>query len=261
MYELSKKNIMEKRGFAVFMLLFGIMGLLLMTHHIVSYEAILRPHMDYLMANKVITNDISGITFLRMFTNESNIFVDVYLILFAIGVFGNKALYKFTHNEWLRGAITLNIAVTGIIYFTVLLPFSNSFPMEKGIWFSNVINIWNHLITPVFFTALWFFPVVNKRIPKVKYALLDLIYPICYFIMCIILGANDGFYPYPFLNGKQMWDMLFKAKPYDPTMGVLLLVAAVVILSGVFFGVACGLGGIHNKRLAKAEAPKEKVHK
>lgn len=247
------------------MLLFGVLGLLLMTHHIVSYEAILRPHMDYLLENKIITNGISGVTFLRMFTNESNIFVDIYLILFALGVFGVKPLYKFTHNEWLRGAITLYIGVTGIIYFTVLLPFSQSFPMEKGIWFSNVINIWNHLITPVFFVVLWFFPVVLKRIPTIKYALLDLIFPICYFIMCIILGAKDGFYPYPFLNGQQMWDMLFKAKPYDPAMGVLLLVAAVVILSGVFFGVSCALGAIHNKRVekltGKAEPAKETVSK
>lgn len=256
-----KKSILERKGFAAFMMIFGIMGLLLMAHHIVSYEAILRPHMDYLLENKIITNGISGITFLRMFTNESNIFVDIYLILFAIGIFGSKPLYKFTHNEWLRGAITLYICVTGIIYFTVLLPFSQSFPMEKGIWFSNVVNIWNHLITPVFFTALWFVPVVSKRIPKVKYALLDLIYPICYFIMCIILGAKDGFYPYPFLNGQQMWDMLFKNKPYDSTGGTLLLVAAVVILSGVFFGVSCALGGIHNKRVAKTDKAKETVTK
>lgn len=257
---MKNKTILEKKGFAVVMLAFGVLGLLLMTHHIASYEAILRPRMDFLIENKIITNDISGITFLRMFTNESNILVDIYLIIFALGIFGVEPLYKFTHNEWLRGAITLNIAVTGIIYFTVLLPFSQSFPMEKGIWFSNVINIWNHLITPVFFTALWFFPIVNKVIPKVKYALYDLIYPICYFIMCIILGAKDGFYPYPFLNGQQMWDMLFKGKPYNSTIGVLLLVAAVVILSGVFFGVACGLGGIHNKRVRKAEK-KETVTK
>ncbi len=248
---MKKKSILETKGFSVFLIIFGILGLLLMTHHIASYEYILRPRMDFLIKNKIITNDINGITFLRMFTNESNIFVDVYLILFAIGIFGSKALYKFTHNEWLRGAITLNICVTGIIYFTVLLPFSQSFPMEKGIWFSNVINIWNHLITPVLFTALWFIPVVEKRIPAVKYALLDLIYPICYFIMCIILGAKDGFYPYPFLNGKQMWDMLFKNMPYNSTYGTLLLVAAVVILSVVFFGVACALGKIHNKRVEK----------
>ena len=70
---MEKKSLIEKKGFACFALLFGIWGLLIMAHHIVSYEAILRPFMDYLIENKVITNDIDGVTFLRMFTNESNI--------------------------------------------------------------------------------------------------------------------------------------------------------------------------------------------
>lgn len=248
---MSNKNCIEKKSISILFFMFGVIGLLLMSHHIFSYEAILRPRMDFLIENKIITNDISGLTFLRMFTNESNILVDIYLILFALGIFGIKPFYKLTHNELLRGAITLNIAVTGIIYFTVLLPFSNSFPMEKGIWFSNVINIWNHLITPVFFTSFWFFPVETVKIPKVRYAFLSLIYPILYFIMCIILGAKDGFYPYPFLNGKQMWAMLFKDKAYEPFTGCLLLIAAVVVLSLIFFGVSCLLSAIHNKRYKK----------
>ncbi len=251
---LNQKSIIERKIFACFVLLFGLSGLLLMAHHICSYENVLRPFMDYLIENKVITNDVSGIAFLRMFTNESNILVDVYLILFAFGVFGNEKLYKFTHNELLRGAITLNIAVTGIIYFIVLLPSSSSFPLEidgestGGMWFSNVINIWNHLVTPVFFTVFWFFPVVWKNVKVVKNALIFLIYPICYFVMCIIWGSIDGFYPYPFLNGRQMWEFIptLKGTPYNPVIGVLLLVAVVVILSAVFFGVGCGLNAIHN---------------
>ena len=254
-----KTSKIESKTASVFLLAFGVIGLLLMAHHIFSYEAILRPHMDYLLENKIITNGVSGAAFLRMFTNESNIFVDLYLILFALGNLGIKPLHKFTHSELLRGAITLYICVTGIIYFTVLLPFSQPFPMEKGIWFSNVINIWNHLIVPVVFTALWFTPVENKILPKVRNSLINLIFPILYFIMCIILGAIDGFYPYPFLNGPQMWDMLFKTRPYNPLGGTLLLVAVVIVLSGVFFGVSCGLITIHNKRVnskkAKEKAP------
>ncbi len=262
---MSKTKFYETKWFGVLALLFGVMGLLIMTHHIASYEAILRPFMDYMVENKILTNNISGIAFLRMFTNESNIFVDVYLILYAFGLFGNKLFYNFTHNEWLRGAITLNIAVTGIIYFCVLLPFGGgTFPKEAldndgvwrstgAMWFSTVVNTWNHLITPVLFTAFWFLPIVNKKMPKVKYSLLYLIYPICYFIMCIILGAKDGFYPYPFLNGEQMFAMLFKDQPYNATTGILLLVAAVVLLSGVFFGVGCALNGIHNARIKKMD--------
>ncbi|MBR6701858.1 MAG: Pr6Pr family membrane protein [Clostridia bacterium] len=262
----NQKLKIDNKGFAVFALLFGIIGLLIMAHHIVSYENILRPFMDYLIDNRIITNDKSGVAFLRMFTNESNILVDIWLVLFALGIFGNKKLYALTHKEWLRGAITLNIAVTGIIYFTVLLPSSQPFPTEVngvstgGMWFSNVVNYWDHLITPVFFTACWFFPVEERKIPKVKYGLIYLIYPICYFIVCIILGAHDGFYPYPFLSGRQMCSMLpgLRDQPYNPVTGTLLLVAVVIVLSGVFFGIGCALNAIHNKRVKVPAQPEEK---
>ncbi len=264
-----RKSLIERKGFALFALCFGITGLLLMAHHIVSYENILRPFMDYLIENRIITNDKSGIAFLRMFTNESNILVDIWLILYALGIFGNEKCFKLTHKEWLRGAITLNIAVTGIIYFTVLLPSSAPFPSEVngvgtgGMWFSNIVNYWNHLITPVFFTACWFFPVEERKIPKVKYALIYLVYPVCYFIVSIILGAWDGFYPYPFLSGRQMSSMLpgLKDQPYNPVTGVLLLVAVVIILSGVFFGIGCALNAIHNKRAKASQEPEPETEK
>ena len=255
------KKFYEEKWFAVLIFLFGIMGLLVMCHHVYSYENIMRPFIDYLVENQIITNDISGAAFLRMFTNESNILVDMYLIYYALGIFGFKHLRSFTHNEWVRGAITLNIAVTGIIYFTVLLPFGGgTFPLEAinasgelqstgPMWFSSCVNTWNHLITPVLFTAFWFFPICQKKIPVVKYSLFYLIYPICYFIMCVIYGAYDGFYPYPFLSGKQLFAMLFKGQEYNPAIGTALLAAAVVLLCGVFFGVGCGLNAIHNARV------------
>lgn len=49
---MNKKSIIETTGFAFFSLLFGVSGLLLMAHHICSYENILRPFMDYLIENK-----------------------------------------------------------------------------------------------------------------------------------------------------------------------------------------------------------------
>lgn len=249
-----KKNFMHSKIFAVVSIVFGLFGLLLITHHIVSYNNVLMPYMDDLIVNKVITNNVNGATFLCYFTNQSNIFVDVYLILFGIGVLGNKKLYDFTHNEKLRGAVTLYICITGIIYFTVLLPFSKGgFPMEKSIWFSNVVNYWNHLVTPVAFTALWFKPVAEKRekLPVVKSALLSLVYPLCYFVFSVVRGGIVDFYPYPFLSGKQMWEMLFKGQEYNALLGALLLAAAFVLLCGIFFGVGCALFAIHNKIVKK----------
>lgn len=248
----------DKKSVATVCLIFGIVGLLIMAHHICSYENTLRPYMDYLIENKILTNDRDGLAFLRMFTNESNIFVDIYLILFALGVFGNKKLYGFTHNEYIRGAITLYICVTGIIYFTVLLPFGGgTFPVQingvstGALWFSNVVNIWNHLITPLFFTVFWLLPIENRKLHKIRFSFINLIFPVCYFIMCIILGADDGFYPYPFLSGRQMWSLLFKQKVYNSFIGALILVAVVFVLSGIFFGVSCVLADVRKKTTAK----------
>ena len=181
-----KKSFYETKWFATLTFLFGLFGLLLVCHHVASYEAILRPYMDFLIENKVITNDRNGINFLYFFTYQSNVFVDLFLVLYAIGIFGNKKIYNLTHNEKLRGAVTLYIFITGIIYCGVLLPFATaSFPMEKGIWFSNVNNVWSHLIVPLVFTAFWFFPVNEKKIPVIKTALTFLIYPISYLIFSL----------------------------------------------------------------------------
>ena len=110
----NQKLKIDNKGFAVFALLFGIIGLLIMAHHIVSYENILRPFMDYLIENRIITNDKSGVAFLRMFTNESNNLVDIWLALFALGTFCNKQFYALSHKQWLSGGTTLSSSVTSI---------------------------------------------------------------------------------------------------------------------------------------------------
>lgn len=250
-FGMKKKLITESKGFAVFALIFGIIGLLLMAHHIVSYDAVLRPRMDYLMANRVITNNISGLTFLRMFTNDANIFVEIYLILFALASFGVKPLKKFVSNEFVRSAIALTIVATGIVYFCVLLPFSKPFPWEKTIWFSNVVNTWNHFITPIFFAIFWFFPTSTKKLPVVRSALIDLIFPIVYLEISIVWGSIDGFYSYPFLNGKQLLAMLFPSMEYTGFKGTIALIIAIAVLAALFFGIACALNKIHNKRTEK----------
>lgn len=254
---MKEKRFYETKGFGAAALVFGLIGLLLLAHHVVSYENILRPYMDYLIENKVITNNISGPTFLYFFTNQSNVFVDLYLILFAFGLFGSSRLYAFTHNETLRCAVTLNILVTGVIYCAVLLPFaSGGFPMEKSIWFSNVVNTWAHVIVPVCFTAFWFFPLTAKPLPVIKTALKCLIYPLAYFFFSVIRGAFVDFYPYPFLSSHQLWETLFRNKPYAAVPGILLLIAVIILFSGIFFGLACALCAVHNK-ICKKRTPSD----
>lgn len=257
-----KQRFYEKKGFGLLCMVYGILGLLILTHHIVSYENILRPHLDYLMANSIITNDRGGATFLFMFTNLSNIFVDVFFILFGIGLHKSEKLYKFTHNDILRGSITLYIFITGIIYCCVLMPFQKAaafplfpFPMEDGMWFSNVVNVWCHVLTPVFFTVFWFFPLSDKAFPVLKTSAKYLIFPLIYFIFSIIRGGIVDWYPYPFLNSVQLWNILFKNQEYKSTPGMLLFIVVFIVLCLIFVVFGTVLNVIHNRRVKKLYKP------
>ena len=246
----EKKSLLDNKLIATFLLITGVFGILLIIHHIASYEAILRPNMEYLITNKVITNDRCGSIFLLFFTNQSNILVDLYFILFAFGIFGNKKLYNLTHNEAVRGAVTLYIVITGIIYCSVLMPFAPSFfpfPNIGKMWFSNVVNTWNHMFIPLLSIILWFIPVSYKPIKNRKATLYYLIYPAVYFVFSIINGAVINFYPYPFLSSKLLWDYIFKNKPYNPQTGIFVLAVVFVILCALFYAIGILLNAIHNK--------------
>lgn len=242
---MKKKSFFDSRAFGVIAIIYGITGLLILSHHIFSYEAILRPNMSYLIENKVITNNISGGTFLYFFTNQSNLFVDLYLILLGVGLFGSKRLYALTHREGLRGAVTLYILFTGLIYCCVLLPTSTGgYPWEKGIWFSNIVNYWSHMLTPVLFTLFWFVPLGKRPVKIAKTSLLYLTYPVAYFLFSAIRGRISGFYPYPFLDGEQMFSLLFKGMEYSPLAGAVILAAVFIAFSGIFFGLGCVLNKV-----------------
>ena len=272
--KMKKKSFIKSKAFGVIALLYGIFGLLVLAHHIISYNNILVPVMNELIENKVITNDINGPVFLCFFTNQSNIFVDVYLILYAIGLFGSKKLYAFTQNEKLRGAVTLYIAITGIIYCAVLMPFQTQTfadftEQSPAIWFSYYVNMWQHMLTPAVFIIFWFLPLNKKKLPVVKTSLYYLIYPMCYFIFSIfhgkllthgiVLEHPNGFYPYPFLNPQELWGILFKAKEYEPVTGMIIFIAVFIALCAIFFGVGCGIVAIHNARCGKKAVEADKA--
>lgn len=242
---------LTSKGFGVLLIILSVWTLLLLLHHIFSYEAIMRPRMDFLIANSIITNDRAGYYFLYMFTNQSNIFVLIFAFLTGLAYLGCKPLKKVAENDALRGAVTLYILVTGIIYTLVLLPFSESYPMEKGIWFSNVHNFWYHVVVPVLTFAWWLKPNNTKKYSVKKVPVFYLLYPVVYFVFSVINGAIVDFYPYPFLNAQQMWSMLFAQTPYNSLYGTLLMVAVVVVFCAIFYGLGALLITIHNKRVDK----------
>lgn len=250
-----KKSFFDGKIFGVIAIIVALIGAMMLAHHMASFEAILRPQIDYLIENKVHTNYIGGRAFLLYFTNQSNIFLFVYLILFAAGNFGSKKLYDFTRNDAVRGAVTLYIAVTGLIYCAVIMPFSpGGYPWTEKIWFSNIVNYWLHIVNPVIFTAWWLKPLDRKKLPIVKTSLIYMIYPFIYLVFSVVNGAIIGFYPYPFLNSVQLWETLIPGRPYETVAGMAMLALAFVILVVLFFVLGAGVAALHNVLIKKHTA-------
>jgi hypothetical protein len=151
-----------------------------------------------LVAAAVITqlvyglHNITGFTatnFFSFFTIQSNIIGAV-----VFGITGYAALQNHTVERlaYLRGAATLYMTITGIIYVLLL---SNADVQTPLPW----VNLTLHYIFPVIIVIDWLFDNPARRI-RFKKALVWLVFPLLYAAYSFIRGAATGWYPYPFLN-------------------------------------------------------------
>lgn len=132
----------------------------------------------------------STVNFLSFFTIQSNILI-VFLLL-TIGIGNLMGVTKSIAS--LRGALTLYISMTGIIYFLLLA--GNEVALQTTIPWVNIVL---HYLIPIIVIADWIASPPKSTIPF-KHILIWLIYPIAYLIYSFIRGAITGWYPYPFLN-------------------------------------------------------------
>ena len=91
-----------------------------------------------------------------------------------------------------RGAVTLYMVITGIIYAVLL---SN---IDVGVadpWTNNVV----HRIMPVVILIDWILVPVRKRFSESQ-SLIWLVFPLVYGIYSLIRGPIVDWYPYPFLD-------------------------------------------------------------
>ncbi len=94
-------------------------------------------------------------------------------------------------------AITVYILIVGIIY-NIILRF-----LWQPVGLQKIVDELLHSVIPVLFLLYWWFA-VNKRDLKWKQIISWLIYPLVYLIYILIRGNFSGFYPYPFVNVKQL---------------------------------------------------------
>ena len=131
--------------------------------------------------------------FFSYFTIESNIFAFVILIVSALALANNKRPSKL---YLLRGAATLYMVITGIVFAVLLAGVEGS--ILTAVPWDNIVL---HYIMPVVLLVDWLVDKPNKTI-TFKSSFVWLIYPVTYIIYSLARGKLVNWYPYPFLDPK-----------------------------------------------------------
>lgn len=132
--------------------------------------------------------------YLGYFTNLSNILAGIVLIIAALYL--AKKRKPSPREDLIRGAATLYIAITGLVYVTLLSGEDLGLLMP---W----VNTVTHIIVPVYVIVDWLYQPQRTKL-HTRQILLWLIWPALYVTYTLIRGSLTGWYPYPFLNPQKV---------------------------------------------------------
>ncbi len=128
--------------------------------------------------------------FFGYFTILSNLFAGLVLLISAFYLAGHRK--PSPQNDILRGASVLYMAVTGLVYVTLLSQYDLDLTLP---WVNFVL----HFVAPVFVVADWFYqPPVSRLQPK--QVATWLVFPAAYLVYSLVRGTMAHWYPYPFLS-------------------------------------------------------------
>lgn len=142
-------------------------------------------------------NILKGIEIFKYFTIQSNLFVVIICIIFALELFKDKK----TESIFIGGTL-LYILITLIVFFIFLRPIWH----PTGIRY--VANLLLHYIVPIgyFGFVVYYRHDYSFEVGDIKYWI---IYPILYTVMVLIVGPLTGDYIYPFFNIPEVGVMGF----------------------------------------------------
>ena len=168
-----------------------------------------------------ISNGFSVLNFFSYFTNLSNIFAAVVLLVESVLTWRGKTLGP----SWqlLRGISVVCMALVGIVFSALLRDVDLGALLP---W----INTWLHYVMPVMIVADWL--IQSPRHPiSLRKLWLALLFPLVYLAYSLIRGAAIGWYAYPFLNPS--------SGGYGPVAIICVIVSvAFVVTSAVLFWLA-----------------------
>lgn len=130
--------------------------------------------------------------YLSFFTIESNIIGALVFGLSGVLLIAGKA----EKSDYLRGAATLYMVITGVVYILLL---SNADVQTPIPWVNAVL----HYIFPLIILADWIANPPKNQI-AFKRCLVWLVFPISYAVYSLVRGHFTNWYPYPFLNVDQL---------------------------------------------------------
>jgi hypothetical protein len=130
------------------------------------------------------------VSYFSYFTNLSNIFAAVVLIVGA--VFLTQRREPTPTQEVIRGASVVAMAIVGVVFALLLrnVDLGGLLP-----W----VNVVLHYIMPVVVVADWVIQPPKSQMGAREIGLW-LIYPFVYLVYTLIRGPIAKFYPYPFIN-------------------------------------------------------------
>jgi hypothetical protein len=126
-----------------------------------------------------------------MFTTQSNTLVGCCFL------WGALAHYWRTPPVLVRGAVTLYIMITFLVFHLVLANPSSGFS-DGSVHVGSTQNILLHTVTPLLALADWL--LIRAERPRWRWAALWLAYPLAYLAFVLVRGVLVHRYPYPFLD-------------------------------------------------------------
>jgi hypothetical protein len=129
--------------------------------------------------------------FFSFFTIEAN---SIAVVVFLVSAFATYAGKKSARLDFVRGASTFFMIVTGIVFAVLLAGIENAH-LTAVPWDNTVL----HYLVPIAVAIDWLMDPPAHRI-KYRRALLWLVFPVIYLGYSLLRGPIVGWYPYPFLN-------------------------------------------------------------
>lgn len=201
---------MYTKRFAVIAILVGLAGIVAELTQIITYDNFISNEWSY---------PESKWNYLSFFTTLTNLTIDFWLIFIALSVFTkSQRVFNALTAPAVMGALVVYIGTVSIVYCTLLFWFIG--PFSAALWWGNLIDMWHHLLVPLFVALTWWLSPKPRALP-LKMLGLWIIFPLIYFAVVEIRGLLTGWYPYPFL--RPSWIMF--------PIGVSATIACILLLS------------------------------